>query len=201
MLPAPFGVPFQGGVQRMATEDIVKGAVEPIIQTVDQTLAFGLVKPGPVEELLFAMIVFVLIIGVHGWSMTTISRLFTEQLARLPSRAAQWKVNALMGLTISLLAVTHLAETLLWAVPIWASGLIPTARDSYYFVLETYTTLGDSNIALPDAWRLIGPMIAISGLFTFSWTGSVLVFVVGETGRRHSAELRRATSGPTPRDD
>ncbi len=178
----------------MATEDIVKGAVEPIIQTVDQTLAFGLVKPGPVEELAFAMIVFVLIVGVHGWSMTRISRLFSWQLARLPARAAQWRVNALMGVTISLLAVTHLAETLLWAIPIWASGLIPTGRDSYYFVLETYTTLGDSNIALPQAWRLIGPMIAISGLFTFSWTGSVLVFVVGETSRRHSSDLHRAAS-------
>ena len=184
----------------MATEDIVKGAVEPIIQTVDQTLAFGLVKPGPVEELAFAMIVLVLVIGVHGWSMSTISRRFSQQLARLPPRAAQWKVNALVALTITLLAATHLLETLLWAVPLWASGLIGSARDSYFFVLETYTTLGDSNISLPQAWRLIGPMIAISGLFTFSWTGSVLVFIVGETGRLHSAELRRDPGYPSERD-
>lgn len=184
----------------MATEDIVKGAVEPIIQTVDQTLAFGLVKPGPVEELAFAMIVLVLIIGVHGWSMSTISRLFSQQLARLPPSAAHWKINLLMGVTITLLAVTHLAETLLWATPLWASGLIGTARDSYFFVLETYTTLGDSNIALPEAWRLIGPMIAISGLFTFSWTGSVLVFVVGETSRRHSDEVRGAADHPKKHD-
>jgi len=38
-------------------------------------------------------------------------------------------------------------------------------RDSYYYVLESYTTLG-CNISLPDRWRLIGPIIGMSGLFT-----------------------------------
>ena len=39
---------------------------------------------------------------------------------------------------------------------------------------------------MPETWRLAGPMIAISGLFTFSWTGSVLVYVMTEIGRRHT---------------
>jgi hypothetical protein len=177
----------------MATEDLVKGAVDPIIHSVDQTVAFGLVDPGPLAELAFGMVVLVIIIVVHGWSMGRISRMFARHIARMPPDAPSWRINGLMGVTISLLAVTHLAETLLWAAPITASGLIPNFRDSYYFVLETYTTLGDASIVLPDAWRLVGPMIAISGLFTFSWTGSVLVYVVSETGRRHAAEgLRKA---------
>jgi hypothetical protein len=175
----------------MATEDIVKGAVEPILQTVDHTVAFGLVDPGPLAELAFGMVVLVIIIVVHGWSMGRISRMFARHIARMPADAPAWRINGLMWVTISLLAVTHLTETLLWAAPISASGLIPNFRDSYYFVLETYTTLGDASIVLPDAWRLVGPLIAISGLFTFSWTGSVLVYVVSETGRRHAAETTR----------
>ena len=54
-------------------------------------------------------------------------------------------------------------------------------RDSYYFVLESYTTLGEGNVTLPDRWRLLGPIIGMSGLFTFGWTGSVLVRGVGKT--------------------
>jgi hypothetical protein len=29
--------------------------------------------------------------------------------------------------------------------------------------------------SLPDGWRMLAPIIAISGLFTFGWSGSVLV--------------------------
>ena len=41
------------------------------------------------------------------------------------------------------LSLLHLVETLLWAVPITGDGIIPSLRDSYYFVLESYTTLGE----------------------------------------------------------
>ena len=180
----------------MAAEDIVKGAVDPIIRSVDDTVAFGLVDPGPFAELAFGMLVLVVIIVLHGWSMGRISRRFARSIARMPGDVASWRINMLMGVTISLLALTHLVETLIWAAPITASGLIPSFRDSYYFVLETYTTLGDASISLPDAWRLVGPMIAISGLFTFSWTGSVLVYVVSETGRRHADDASRTGTAP-----
>ena len=35
-------------------------------------------------------------------------------------------------------------------------------RDSYYYVLENYTTLYEGAVSLPDRWRLIGPIIAMS---------------------------------------
>jgi hypothetical protein len=187
--------------QDLDAEGVVKGTVEPIIESVDETVAFGIVHAGPFAELAFGVLVLVLIIFLHGWSMSRISRRFSTQITRLPITANAWRVNLLMGVSVALLALTHLAETLLWAIPIWMSGLIPDLRDSYFFVMETYTTLGDSNIILPEAWRLIGPVIAISGLFTFSWTGSVLVFIVGETGRRHAAEARRAEHDTQPPKD
>ncbi len=42
----------------------------------------------------------------------------------------------------------------------------------------TYTTLGYGEGTLPKAWRLLAPMIAISGLFAFGWTtGALFNFV------------------------
>jgi Ion channel len=79
------------------------------------------------------------------------------------------------------------------AAPIHALGMITSLRDAYYYVLESYTTLGEGNVALPDRWRLLGPIIAMSGLFTFGWTGSVLVSIMTEFGKldRERAEARR----------
>jgi len=74
-------------------------------------------------------------------------------------------------------------------------GLIPSMRDSYYFVLENYTTLGEGNVRLPDQWRLLGPIIAISGLFTFGWTGSVLVSIMTEFGRLDRARAKGSDDG------
>ena len=88
----------------------------------------------------------------------------------------------------------HFLETLLWAVPIQATGLIPEMRDSYYFVLESYTTLGEGPVNLPEQWRLIGPIIAMSGLFTFGWTGSVLVSIMTEFGRLDRSRARSEKS-------
>ena len=96
----------------------------------------------------------------------------------------------------SALVFVHLTETLLWTVPLLSLGIISNFRDAYYYVLEAYTTLGEGTLYLPDEWRLVGPVIAISGLFTFGWTASVLVYVMGETGRLHaerSKEIARAS--------
>jgi hypothetical protein len=43
---------------------------------------------------------------------------------------------------------------------------------------------------------MLGPIIAISGLFTFGWSGSVLVEVVRRASQ--AREPARATKTPTP---
>ena len=68
-------------------------------------------------------------------------------------------------------------------------------RDSYYYVLESYTTLGEGSISLPDRWRLVGPIIAMSGLFTFGWTGSVLVNIMTEFGKLDRVRAREMRDG------
>ncbi len=187
----------------MAVRDGVTTEVAPILEGVSTKVATDLVQPGLLGEIGFLLLLLVIVIAVHGWCMASISRAFGSRFARFSARTPQWRVSVLMAVTISLLALTHLFETLLWAVPLWLMGLVPGLNDAYFFVLEAYTTLGESNITLPDSWRLAGPLIAISGLFTFSWTGSVLVYVMTEIGRRHAdtgshrtAKNRRAPGDP-----
>jgi len=104
---------------------------------------------------------------------------------------ASWHYNAIVSVAAASLAALHLLVTLMWALPIWGSGLIPSMRDSYFFVLENYTTLGDDTVSLPKAWRLIGPVIAISGLFNFGWMASIFVNMMHDVGTLDRAEARR----------
>jgi hypothetical protein len=138
--------------------------------------------PHSFVEVMAGMLVLVFVIFVHGAGMRIINRRFSIAWGRVNEKTPHWQLNLLLAIVIGSLAALHLIETMIWAVPISAAGIIPDMRDSYYFVLESYTTLGEGNVSLPDRWRLLGPIIAISGLFTFGWTGSVLVSIMNKFG-------------------
>jgi hypothetical protein len=179
----------------MADEGIVRDTVDPVLNTVGTTVVSRLEDPGLITELGFGLLILVLFISVHGWCMGVVTKFFAVRFARFGPESAQWRVSFLVAVTIALLASVHLVETMIWVIPIWWFGLIGEFRDAFYFVLQGYTTLGDAKVELPNSWRMIGPMIAISGLFTFSWTGSVMVYVMTETGRRHSKDAKSLGKG------
>ena len=152
--------------------------------------------PNPVFEIVLGTLIMIVIIFVHGVGIRTINQRFSKSWIHVNSATPHWRINLLLAVTIGSLAALHFAETLLWAAPVSLMGLIPSMRDSYYFVLESYTTLGEGAVSLPDRWRLIGPIMAMSGLFTFGWTGSVLVSIMTEFGK---LDRVRAKMGPTDR--
>ena len=161
----------------------------------------ALQAPEPVVEVAFGLLVLVGIIIVHGTALRFITRGFNAGWVTSGPRTSGWRENLVLGAAIFALAITHLAETLLWSLPIYALGMIPTMRDTYFFVLESYTTLGAGDVALPDAWRLVGPIIAMSGVFTFGWTTGVLVAIMSEVGKLDRSEAsrdQRAAAGKLP---
>jgi signal transduction histidine kinase len=84
----------------------------------------------------------------------------------------------LFGWSIFLLLTLHIAEFMMWAYALMYLGLIARAYDAIYFCANAYTTLGYGSVDLETHWRLISPIIGISGLFTFAWTTSALIDVV-----------------------
>ncbi len=148
----------------------------------------------PVVELVLATLILVPIIVVHGWCLGRLSKVFSTHFALYTPATERWRVTTLTGLTITALVFIHLLETLLWTVPLLWIGILGNFRDAYYYVLEAYTTLGEGTLYLPDQWRLVGPVIAISGLFTFGWTASVLVYVMGQTGKLHAERSKAAAA-------
>ena len=71
-------------------------------------------------------------------------------------------------------------------------GAIATFRDAYYYVAVTYTTLGYAEGTLATPWRILAPMMAMSGVFAFGWTTSVLFAIVGTQNSAMDADRRKA---------
>lgn len=164
-------------------------------QTVTGDVQHVLSSVNPLVELALGTIVLVPIIVIHGWALSQVSRFFSSRYALYTPHTPRWRPSTLTSFTIALLVVIHLVETLLWTIPIIEAGILKNFRDAYYYVLESYTTLGEGNVTLPSDWRLVGPVIAISGLFTFGWTASVLVYVMNESAKLNAARSRLKAKG------
>jgi hypothetical protein len=138
-------------------------------------------------------VTLICIIAIHGFLLGRISDYFTRNYSVLKARYSLGKYDATFITTVWFMLAAHLGEAFLWSLPMYFLGMFSTLRTAFYFAAQTYTTLGMGDVALPPEWRLIGPIIAISGLFTFGWTGSVLVVLVGELGKLRMARYKETS--------
>ena len=121
---------------------------------------------------------------IHGAGMFWIQRR-NLHYARMPPLHIRREIA--FSFLILLMLLTHLVEVTLWSAALKGAGAIGTFRDAYYYVSVTYTTLGYGEGTLTPQWRILAPMIAMSGLFAFGWTISVLFNIVGDGGAAAAA--------------
>jgi len=143
----------------------------PLIQHLSQVI--------PAADLIFGAAMLILIILIHAAGVRTASNHILRRSKAILARPSWWRADLLMSSTVFLLLALHLVELLVWAAALVYSGLVPDWRAAGFFAGNTYTTIGYGSDILPMGWRLLAPIIAISGLFTFGWSGSVLVDLVG----------------------
>ena len=130
----------------------------------------------PVLEITLGTVPLILSLLIHGIGMSVVQRVF--ELRAIPQYRAHGHAVVYFASVIVLMLVTHLAEIFMWSAVLVGIEAIPVFRDAFYYVSATYTTLGYGEGALPKAWRLLAPMIAISGLFAFGWTTGALFHFV-----------------------
>ena len=146
----------------------------------------------PVVEITLGTVPLILSLLIHGLGMSLVQRVFETHA--IPQYRAHGHAVLYFSSSIVLMLFTHLVEICMWSAVLIGIEAIPIFRDAFYYVAGTYTTLGYGESTLPKAWRLLAPMIAISGLFAFGWTTSMLFHLVTQ------ASLVRARHiGPSPK--
>jgi hypothetical protein len=173
------------------------------MQTVDQAIQtvpaefdrlsgiFPLAEIIPFADVLFGGTLLVAVVVMHGIGIRVVTAHFRRRCAALARRkVASVRFDVLFGIVIFLLLALHLAEVVFWTAALVYSKLVGDWRTAAFFVANTYTTLGYGSFVLRTEWNMLAPIMAMSGLFTLGWTGSVLVGFVGM--------LTRARDGPSP---
>lgn len=147
----------------------------------------------PAADLFFGGAMLVFIILVHAAGVRAVTSHVTARSAEIMRRPTLWRADLLMGGIVFMLLALHLTEMIVWAAALVYSNLVADWRTAGFFAGNTYTTVGYGDFVLPNGWRMLAPIIAMSGLFTFGWSGSVLVDFVQRINKiRDAAGAARA---------
>ena len=119
-----------------------------------------------------------LVLFVHGFAMFAVQNAFDRWFPRIVLRHQLVLSKILVGGAVLSLLGIHYLEILMWAWALYAVDAMNDMRSAFYFAGGAYTTYGSGDLYLPENWRLLGFMIATSGLFTFAWTAGILIGVM-----------------------
>lgn len=138
----------------------------------------------PLAALGIGAMVLVFLVMFHGAGLHFILALRKRRERRLLLRRSHVVLAlSLFGWSVFFLLTLHIAEFMIWSFILLELGFIARAYDAIYFCANAYTTLGYGSVDLEAHWRLIAPIIGISGMFTFAWTTSALIDVASSHSR------------------
>jgi hypothetical protein len=138
--------------------------------------------------IMLGSVILVCLVLFHGMSIHSILNYHKAGTMRLrQGRPHRVIAIVLFGFTVFLLLSLHIAGVIAWSVILTQLGLIADAKDAIYFCANAYTTLGYGTVDLNPDYRIISPIIGISGLFTFAWTTGAMVTII----QSHNALLER----------
>jgi hypothetical protein len=64
----------------------------------------------------------------------------------------------------------HVAEIIVWAAVYTWRAAMPDMVSGMYFSAVTYTTTGYGDLVLPQSWRLVGAVEALTGILMCGWS-------------------------------
>jgi hypothetical protein len=164
------------------------------MQNVEQVLPIDEIFP--TDALILGGLVLIAVVLFHGIVMRWVQAHVAARDPFIRRSPHAWRSDLVMASVILALLGAGLVEVTVWTAALKYSGLFPTWVGAAAYSASSYTTLGNATRNPPPGWNMLGPIIAISGLFTFGWSGSVLVEVVHRVGQ--AREGARSTKAATP---
>ncbi len=165
-----------------------------LMQNVEQVLPIDEIFP--TNALLLGGVVLIGVVLLHGVVMHWVQTHVSERDPFIRRSPGAWRSDVVMATVILALLGAGLVEVTVWTAALKYTSIFPTWVGAAAYSASSYTTLGNSTRNPPPGWSMLGPIIAMSGLFTFGWSGSVLVEVVRRVSL--ARESARATGTVTP---
>ena len=128
------------------------------------------------SQILIAWSLTALCVIVHAMGMTALMRWESRWIAQVKER--YWFSIWLLVRTAGWIILLHLVAITVWALFYAWRGALPDLVSALYFSAVTYTTTGYGDLVLPQDWRLVGGVEALTGILMCGWSAAVFFMVV-----------------------
>ena len=129
-----------------------------------------------VSMLFAAWCLMALSVAIHAGGVAGALRHLRRQ--PIESAARFWPATWLFVLVAAWMVFLHLAEIAVWAVFYTWKGAMADLASALYFSAVTYTTTGYGDLVLPEQWRLVGGVEALTGILMCGWSTGFFIAVV-----------------------
>ena len=114
-----------------------------------------------------ALMLMALCVAIHAAGVSWALR----GLRRRPRPAPRfWTITRLFVFVSVWIVLLHLTQISVWAMfYVWRDAM-PDLPSALYFSAVTYTTTGYGDLVLPEGWRLLGAVEALTGILMCGWS-------------------------------
>ena len=141
-----------------------------------------------ISKLLLAWGLMALCVAVHAGGVTAALRWWGRH-----SPKSYWGWTSTLVLVAGWMILLHLAEIGMWGVVYAFAEAMPDLQAALYFSAVTYTTTGYGDLTLPEDWRLVGGVEALTGILTCGLSTGFFVAVVNRMLQSSSQQSRQST--------
>jgi hypothetical protein len=127
-----------------------------------------------ISKLFTAWCLMALCVAIHAGGVTAALR---WQRQRPEWQFWRWTWHFIM--VAGWMILLHLLEITVWAYFYFVKEAIPDLQSAFYFSAVTYTTTGYGDVVLPEAWRLVGGIEALTGILMCGWSTGFFFAIVG----------------------
>jgi voltage-gated potassium channel Kch len=127
-------------------------------------------------KLLLAWSLLAVCVAIHAFGLTSALRWLRGRPSLMDGNflPATWMLIRVAGWVL----ILHLLEISLWAFVYFWSQALPDLDSAFYFSGVTYTTTGYGDIVLPQPWRMVGAVEALTGILMCGWSTAFFFAVV-----------------------
>jgi Ion channel len=133
--------------------------------------------------LVVGLLMIVTLYVLQTLAITAVHLLVRSEL-RARSTGSWLRTVLIAGQVLGAITVAQVAQIAAWAALFLACGEFDDFASAFYHSAVNFTTLGSGDMILSPAWRLLGPLEALTGLLMFGVSTAVLFAVIDVLIRR-----------------
>ena len=139
-----------------------------------------------ISKLIAGLALMAFCVVVHATGVTTAARRWRHEITSLHGF---WPGTWLFIRVAVWLILLHLTEIGGWAVYYVWRDAIPDMTSALYFSAVTYTTTGYGDLVLPQEWRLVGAVEALTGILMCGWSTGFFFALVSRMIREEAKPM------------